>query len=207
MMSSYTVQPGDCFSSIAFAFGFAPDTLWNHESNAGLRKERQSPYVLLPGDIVNIPDKTAKKQPVQTGAVHRFRRKAVPAKLRIKLIDADGKPRTDVGYTIAIDDREVQGRTDMDGALETWIAPNATRGTLTLSSGEHYKLGPGRLPPVTTEAGIRARLHNLGFLTEENSDGQRYAGAIRIFQDKRKLEVTGVVDQAFRDALLTAHGS
>ncbi|MGZ5258926.1 MAG: hypothetical protein ACXWC0_14960, partial [Burkholderiales bacterium] len=36
-------------------------TIWNHPSNANLKKLRQSPNVLFPGDVFHIPDKLQKQ--------------------------------------------------------------------------------------------------------------------------------------------------
>lgn len=46
-MPLYVVQKGDCLSSIAFGFGFLPDTLLNHPANAGLKQKRKDPNILL----------------------------------------------------------------------------------------------------------------------------------------------------------------
>jgi hypothetical protein len=207
MTLRYTVREGDCLSSIAHALGFIPDTIWNDDSNAGLREERSSPYVLLPGDVVSIPDKRIKAVPAKTGAIHRFRRLSVPAKLRLQLVDVERKPRGNLDYTVTVDGREEKGTTDAEGALWVWIPNDALQAFLTLASGEVYTLRLGHLAPVTTDAGVRARLHNLGYLGDRTADAEQLAGAVRMFQEAKALEVSGVVDDALRDALLSAHGS
>ena len=58
----YTVQQGDCLSSIAQNFGF-PDyaTIYRDPENAAFRKKRPNPNVICPGDILYIPDNKARR--------------------------------------------------------------------------------------------------------------------------------------------------
>ena len=72
MPINHQVKQGDCISSIAFENGFFPDTIWNHPSNAELKKKREDPHVLLPGDMVFIPDKRPKEVSEPTNQVHKF---------------------------------------------------------------------------------------------------------------------------------------
>ena len=83
----HEVKAGDCVSSIAYQHGFAPETVWRHDENAPLRERRASMYVLMPGDVVVIPDRTAKTEICASGQRHVFRRVGVPEKLRIRFID------------------------------------------------------------------------------------------------------------------------
>jgi len=95
MPEDYTVQPGDCISSIAFERGFFWQTLWNDGGNAKLKELRKDPNVLQEGDIVHIPDLTLKQESGATENKHKFKLKGVPAKLKLRLMQP--KPPKDKG--------------------------------------------------------------------------------------------------------------
>ena len=78
MPIKYKVVQSDCIDSISFNYGFMPDTIWNHPTNAELKQKRQNPNILFPGDVVVIPDKTVKEELGTTEQRHRFRRRSVP---------------------------------------------------------------------------------------------------------------------------------
>ena len=61
MGATHTVQQCEYLSLIAKIYGFASyKTIWDHDGNADLREQRQNPNILLPGDLVFIPDKETK---------------------------------------------------------------------------------------------------------------------------------------------------
>ena len=74
----YTVKQGDCISSIAFEYGYFPDTLWNDPKNSKLKHDREDPNSLMPGDEVYIRDKEAKQASCASEKKYRFKRKGVP---------------------------------------------------------------------------------------------------------------------------------
>lgn len=82
----YQIREGDCISSIAYEHGFFPDTLWNHPDNTELKQNRKDMNLLEVGDIVNIPEKEEKEESAAPEQKHRFRKKGVPAKLRMKIL-------------------------------------------------------------------------------------------------------------------------
>lgn len=98
MPEDYTVQTGDCISSIAFERGFFWETIWNHPKNAELKQKRQDPNILKEGDLVHIPDKELKEESCATDQKHKFKMKGVPAKLKLKVMEppkADDEPADD----------------------------------------------------------------------------------------------------------------
>src|SRR5262245_14444374 len=123
MPQEYTVQQGDCISSIAVRHGFFPDTLWDDAANADLKAKREEPNVLLPGDVVVIPDKREKSADGGSEKRHRFRRKGVPEKLRLRLLDDEGQPFANQAYRLDIDGQTVNGTTGGDGMIEVPIHP------------------------------------------------------------------------------------
>ena len=83
MSTNYTVREGDCMDSIACSHGFFPDTIWAHPDNSELKRLRKDANILQPGDVVVIPDLEEGEETGATEEKHRFRRKGVPAKLRL----------------------------------------------------------------------------------------------------------------------------
>ena len=210
------VEPGDCISSIAFEYGFHPDTVWLHEENAKLREKREDPNVLLPEeDVVFVPERRVKEVQRATGQRHRFRRKGVPELLRLRLLDKRDKPRVGLSYVLLIDGEvERRGVTDGEGKLVQPIPPNARMALLTLvgtgDPPEEYELLLGHLHPVDTAMGVCSRLRNLGFLregdnnTEEARDEELWLALIA-FQKAHGLEQTGEIDDATREMLESGH--
>jgi len=86
-MPSYTVKQGDCISSIAQMHGLFWYKVWNHPKNANLNERRKDPNVLSPGDVVFVPDQEEKEESGATEQRHRFRKKGVPAKLRLRIME------------------------------------------------------------------------------------------------------------------------
>jgi hypothetical protein len=82
----YLVQSGDCISSIARSHGHFWETLWNDPANATLKAARGNPNILLPGDRVTIPPIRPKVESRPNNARHRFVKKGVPVKFRLRLI-------------------------------------------------------------------------------------------------------------------------
>lgn len=194
MATRYTVRQGDCINSIAAEFGYHPDALWGHGDNADLRRLRTSPDVLLEGDTVVLPDKDIRSYERHTGARYTFRRKGVPAKLRLRVLDEftgevrapapsdparpmvegprlasdEERPLAGAAYRLIIDGVERSGKTDADGFIELSIPPRATDGTLVIEPGTERErvvsIRLGQLDPVTTPRGLTQRLANLGYL-------------------------------------------
>jgi len=222
MPEDYIVQPGDCMSSIAYENGFFWKMLWNLAENADLKAKRKNPNVLLAGDIVHIPDLTVKKEPGATEATHKFMLKGVPEILRMKLLDANHKPRANLDYTIVIEGNSRKGKTDGKGELKESIPPSAKSGKLIVAACPDkngkpipgkppilvMKLQLGNLNPVSEVSGFKSRLANLGFYKgpiDENLDNNTKQ-SIRAFQRTMGLPVTGVPDDATKGQLQGIHG-
>lgn len=203
MPIEYTVVEGDCISSIGFRFGFFPDTLWKHAENANLRQLRANPHSLLPGDVVFVPDLRIREEACAAEQKHRFRRKGVPAKLKLRLM-LDDQPRQNVKYDFECGSIRKQGNADGDGWIEVDIPPHEPVAKLRVGEGdtaETYELALGNVPPIDTDGGVEARLRNLGYGLDEG-----LAAAVSAFQTKNGLSATGAVDAATRDKLKTAFG-
>jgi len=212
MAINYQVKAGDCISSIAFEQGFFPDTIWNHSNNAVLKEKRKDPNVLMPGDVVFVPDKRLKEVSEPTNQVHKFRYKNTPAKFRIQIMD-DNEPRANVPYTLSIDGKIVSNpgdRTTSTGMVICSISPLAREGILVVGEGEEmveYKLAMGYLNPVTNLTGVKQRLRNLGLFNGAIDDNlnQETKDSLQSFQALQNLPTTGEADAATLNKLRDLH--
>lgn len=202
MPIEYEVQQGDSIAKIAFRYGLHPDTIWNFPDNQLLKLERKDPYVLLPGDIVVIPDKRIVQYPRATEKRHRFQRKGVPETLRVQ-IWCLGEPAKNMGYVIDLDGVLERGTTDGNGMLIHPVPPNLEAAYVSLDNGDFIKLDIGHLDPIDTLAGIKKRLKNVGFFSGELDDeqGLDFVEAIEKFQADQGLPVTGDMDAATKQKL------
>ena len=205
MPKKHKVKKGDCVASIAMDNGFFLDTIWDDSANAKLKEDRESPYVLLEGDVVVVPDKRLKEESCADSQRHTFRRKGVPEILKLQFL-SNGEPRAKLPYSLNIDGRWFEGETDDEGRIEQAIPPDATKGKLTLDNHEKYDLKLGHIAPVSEKTGVCARLANLGYLSEADSDDELLKDAVRLFQDDNDLEATGQINDKTRDLLRDKHG-
>ncbi|HEY3740581.1 MAG TPA: peptidoglycan-binding protein [Bryobacteraceae bacterium] len=112
------------------------------------------------------------------------------------------KPRVNVPYLLRAGKTNISGTTGADGAVQHFVDPAAMSGTLTLYPGTNQEeviaLDIGQLYPTHSRIGVKRRLTNLGFpcgaIDDELSDD--YTKALREFQDRFMLEVTGIADAA-----------
>jgi len=213
MPKRYTVKQGDCISSLAFEWGFLPDTVWNHADNTELRNTRQDFHILLPGDEVAAPDFELQKVPAATDERHSFIREKVEEVLRVAVHDAKDEPLANRKYTLVVDLVSSQGITSPDGIVELPIRPNAKIGKLMIGDPwedeDYYEfdLQLGKLNPIDDVTGVQQRLRNLGFDCGaiDGIIGPRTRAAIANFQDYRGLNVTGELDSDTRAALSDDH--
>jgi hypothetical protein len=183
--------------------GFSWTTLWNHPDNAALKRKRQDPSVLNPGDVVAIPDKRVGTFDGRTDQRHRFVRKGAVSKVRIQ-IKRNEMPRTDEPYRLIIDGRFQTGHTDGSGMLEMTIPSNARRGKLHVGEGEAeevYDFQLGTVDPINTESGARGRLRCLGY-----DDAIPLEDQFKKFQENEKLRVTGELDEVTQTRLKERFG-
>jgi hypothetical protein len=223
MAEDYEVQQGDCINSIAYGNGFFWETIWNHSSNADLKTQRKNPNILMPGDIVHIPDLTLKQESAATEQRHNFKLKGVPAQFRLRILqEADpsdaaeatpaNQPRANAPFYLYVDDVLLQqGSTDGKGMVECSLPPDAQQGCLVLDNGTDQQttilLNFGCLDPVEEISGVQARLRNLGYdCGDEDGDlGPQTTEALIGFQTDQNMDPSGTLDGATRDKLRHAH--
>lgn len=213
-----TVEQGDHLPALADEAGFADwRTVWDAPENAELRAQRKDPGLLAPGDRVFVPD----KQPgdgvrVPTAATARFRVKIRLPKLRIIVCGFDGKPLADTACTVTVDGAAVTVTTGADGLVELDLAPGAREATLA-ANAMSWTLQIGHLDPVDTDTGLWARLRNLGYLVDEDTedaaaapdappDPALLAFAIELFQRDHGLPIDGSDTAGVTARLQEAYG-
>ena len=203
MATQYTLKQGDCLSSIAYENGFFPDTIWNHPDNSDLKQKRKDPNVMMAGDILTIPDKQLHEVSKPTDHEHKFKKKGVPAKLKIRVLKK-GQPRKNEKYRLIIDGVAQQGTTDGDGFVSQSLPPDAKEGKLIVGDppGQQvFVFHFGHVDPMDTDEGVAGRLHNLGYAADND-----LPGALRKFQADNGLQPTGHADDATRNKLKEKFG-
>jgi hypothetical protein len=205
----YRVKTGDCVSSIAHRNGLFWETIWNHPENQSLKSERVTHTKLYPGDEIFVPTIVLRDESCSTDAKHRFRRKGVPVIFRVQIM-RNGIPIADEDFEFEIDGQEFEGTTDSDGYVEQKIPPNAQRGRILIPNQDieaEFRLG--YLDPVSTVAGVQARLANLGYDCGKVDDdyGERTRNAIAAFQHRHKLDGSGDINEETRSKLVEMHGN
>ncbi len=203
----YTVQQKECLANLAAQFGFSWKTIWNHPQNAQLKQKRKNPNVLLPGDLLFIPERKLKEVSAASQQLHKFKKKREKVMFRLRLLE-EGEPRRNVDYTLQVGDLTLRGTTNGDGKLEHEIPADATEAVLTTAE-DSYSFQLGGLDPVEEISGMQHRLQNLGYLAEaadgELNDSTR--AALRDFQEKNGLTVNGEFTDETKNKLLELHGS
>jgi hypothetical protein len=160
---NYEVQQGDCIDSIAFSHGHFWRTIWDHADNAELKRRRKDPNILLEGDRLTVPPVRVKVVEAATEQTHRFRRKGVPARLRMKFYKpvapkpdessgggrydpshyqqvpppsgAEYEPIKNARFVLSIDGIVTDGQSDGDGLVDVPIPPDAAQGRIRFNPG------------------------------------------------------------------------
>jgi len=177
------VVPGKCISSIAAHKGHLWKTIWEHPDNAELKDERKHPNILLPDDMVKVPDKEEKEETVAVEKRHRMRAKGVPCILRLRFT-LFGQPRKGDTYRVYAYPFYQGGKLDKDGAFEAKILPVAEEAEVWLGKDqdnldEKYLFKLAWVAPANEPRGVQTRLWNLdyyhGGLSNVFDDGTRMA--------------------------------
>ncbi len=219
-MSTYhVVQQGEHLSGIAKQYGFSDyRTIWDHGQNAALKAKRQNPNVIFPNDRLFIPDRTEREEPRPTDALHRFRMKKPPLKLRLVLEDLYERPIRNAKCDLRVEGETRSLTTDGRGKLEQDIPPEARQASLIVHDPETpadeipISIDIGHLDPVEEVSGQAARLNNLGYFAgpfQEVGDEDNkllFRSAVEEFQCDHGLAVDGKCGPATQAKLKQVHG-
>jgi N-acetylmuramoyl-L-alanine amidase len=167
-MAEYTVKQGDHLSKIASNYGFRDYRLiWDHPQNAELKKKRQNPNVLYPGDVLFVPEQEMKEIPAATEKRHQYQVQAKPLALRLEIRYANNKPMAGVECELQIEGTIYPLTADEKGRIEHDISPDAESGELKIKHPDiafpEIPLQIGHLDPIEEVSGWKARLNNLGY--------------------------------------------
>jgi hypothetical protein len=211
MPRQHTVQQGDSIISLSKQFGIPAGKIWNHPDNRTLRSRSRHTSILLPGDVLTIPDLEDKWVDAATEECHRYRYSGRTTWLKLRFL-RDGEPREGEPYRLVIDPHQFSGTLDSDGRLEVRIPADAHEGVLYLGEPpgeERHTVRIGHLDPISEPTGVLQRLHSLGFPcpAEAELSESRVRTALENFQSENGLEVTGDADEATRNKLVELHGS
>ena len=207
----HVVSARENLESIAFLYGFWAATIWDHPSNADLRKLRKDPCVLAEGDKVFIPQMRSRTETGETNLVHRFKVKNTPSLLRFRPL-VFGDPLVKEKYLLIVDDAEpIEGVIGDDGTIKHFVRPDARVAKVIVGEGLGqitYTLELRTLYPSSEEVGIRMRLEQLGLFDDAFGSDKKaeLKNAIGMFQERHGLEPTGIADSKTKELLLRQHG-
>ena len=215
-MNTYTVNQGDHLTSIADSFGFRDySVIWDHPENAELKELRGDPNVIAAGDELVIPDPQTKEESCATEKRHRFRVHTRQLKLRLRLLDVNEEPLSELACTLCVENNTYDIKSNADGFVETVIPPAAEVGWIRASDPSRgvaldERFAIGHLDPIEMMSGVATRLSHLGYDVGEDldaPDADLLRLAIEEFQCDNDLEVTGEADDATRSKLMELHGA
>jgi hypothetical protein len=218
MSQAYTVESGDCMTSIAAKFGFGKyQTIYNHADNSQFKQDHPNPDVLTTGRVIQIPDKEPKKETKETDASHKFKMTRPKAKLKLELKDDQGRALANKKFRLVAGNVDLAGTTDGSGKIDQDIPPDKNHAELTLWMDESnpsaqvitFPLELGGLEPHTSVDGAQQRLQNLGFDCGgvTGTMNPQTEAAIRSFQQQNSLPVNGTLDANTQNKLKDLHQS
>lgn len=214
-MGTHTVQQGEHLSRIAAEYGFADyRTIWLHSNNAELKKKRQNPNVLFPGDVLFIPDREQRWESRGTDERHHFRAKESALKLRLVVENLYEKPIADSRCELRLEDEPCKVMIDRQGRIDQRILPTAHNAILVIRdqrevfTDAQIAIKIGSLDPIDEVSGQAGRLSNLGYYFGplEPVDEKGLHSAVEEFQCDHGLLVDGICGPVTRAKLKQAHG-
>ena len=201
MPVKHRIEAGESVIGVSERLGFFAETIWQHPENAGLRDTREDMNILMPGDILHIPDKAPKEIEKPTGQRHVFRRKGIPALFRLQLFWGE-EPRARQKYKLTVEGKTVYGTTNSEGMLTRYIPAQAREGELEIGPDKFcVKLHFGLLDPLREWVGVKKRLLNMGYDCGEmdNALNDETRRALILFQHRFGIVQEGEVDPAKAD--------
>jgi N-acetylmuramoyl-L-alanine amidase len=207
---AHQVREGESIPTVALLSGHFWQTIWEHPDNASLAEVRKDATTIVPGDTVVVPPLQLKELHRAAGARHVFRRRGVPSRFSLQLLDR-GEPRANAPYRLVFDNgAAVAGQLDADGILDVFVDARVSSAVLYVGNEEdeeEFDVLIGRLRPLDAVDGVQQRLRNLGHYHGPIDGVVSFAltEAIRAFQMLAGCTITGDIDAATTEALAAAH--
>lgn len=133
MARSHTITEGDCCSSLAAAAGLLDHhAVYDHGDNADLKSRRPNPNMLVVGDVVSVPDVETKTVDAATTRRHVFVVQTRAVKLRVKLLDREGRALTNKPWRLTWAGGQQDGTLGGDGKIEVDIPATVSAARLVL---------------------------------------------------------------------------
>jgi Putative peptidoglycan binding domain len=215
-MKPYVIKQGDYLIKLAHILSFDADEVWNHGKNAELKRKRTNHNVLVPGDILYIPEDPPKKNRFTAASTNTFA--AFVPRIAVKVaMNMAGKPMKGETYVVrGIGEDEKEKTTDAQGNVEFQASVHVRDVEVHFPKRNLTRtIAVGGLDPIEEPSGLKMRLTHLGFYTAQPAPGGGYPGrddnrleaAVFAFQTANQLPATGECDDATKAAILAAHGS
>jgi len=214
MWIDYVIRQGDYLAKLAQRFGFDAEVVWNDQRNSELRRQRESPDVLCPGDVLALPEGEDIVLPLAREAGNLF--VATVEEITLTLhFRVGAAPIADEPYEVRGPGEPAKARTDGEGRLILVVPAHAEE--LEIYFPARHSIVPlriGHLDPPETISGARGRLVNLGYYgyayaDEHRDDPEAFERALRAFQEDHassfELRPTGKLDGPTIKALKAVH--
>jgi hypothetical protein len=214
-------KPSDDLMRLAQRQGVSRQAILSHPENSELFAAREH-CVLWCEDELFVPEPEPKKLRVRSDAIQFLVYTPLRRVLHLTLQDERGAPR-ETDYTLS--SFVFDGAKDKygfafperlygfayQGVLHQELPAGVVELTLTLDDApdDPLTIQLGRLEPVSTTRGLKARLQNLGLYHGDLSDpgfDSELQEALRQFQRRSSLPVTGTGDAATRERLRAVCG-
>ena len=210
MPIKHKVKPGESGERIAWAHGVEDfKAAWASGDNAKLRKRRADPNILMPGDILVVPEVKVKPYVLATGKHHRIVVKIPQKELRLRVLAHKDEPLANAKYRLTLDNvpQPREGTTDGDGMLKEKVRVHIPGGLLEID-GRRFRLRFNYVNPFPVESdesisGVSSRLANLGYESGGASKpgSPALSSALALYQSDAEIDATGELDSATKDQL------
>jgi Putative peptidoglycan binding domain len=184
-----------------------------------LKQKRENPHVLLPGDKVFVPNKTAKEYSRPADNQHTFEVLTKPLFLKMELRREYDDPIANTPCDLVVDSDTFSLTSDGKGKLQQKISKKAHSASLRIK--DRLQLHDSEIPferlltirigdlnPADQPSGQVARLANLGYYrgSIDKVDPDEFKSAVEEFQCENGLTVDGKVGPQTQAKLKTVHG-
>lgn len=153
MTRSHTIAEGDCCSSLAAAAGLLDHhAVYDHGDNADLKSRRPNPNMLMVGDVVAVPEVETKTVDAATTRRHRYVVEVRGVKLRLKVLDREGRPLSGKPWRLTWGGGQRDGTLGGDGKIEAELPATVTAARLVLDPDAPPPPPPAAPPPAPPPA-------------------------------------------------------